>query len=139
MKIGDTATILGTIETEDLMGDVLDRILVGMIRDKREDSSTGTISYRVSSDPDPCSKGFDINKPHWSSWRDHHQIGAAGVLAEINRERIEHAVHEIMRNGQDNGDSMSEKVMVIDTVLKILAGKDEYDSLSFYNGSDDSE
>lgn len=139
MEIGDMAMLLGPIDTEDLMGDPHERVQYGIVRAKRIDKIEGTISYRVSSDPDPCSKGFDINLPHWSSWRDSKQLGAAGILAEIDKERIGHAIHEIMQNGQHDGDSMEEKVMVLDKVLKILAGKSEYDSLSFYNGNDDSK
>jgi len=138
MEIGDMTMILGPIDTEDLMGDPYERVKYGIIRAKHIDKIEGTISYRVTSDPDPCSKGFDLNRPHWSSWKSFEQLGAAGVASEIRKERIEHAIHEIMRNGQHDGDSMEEKVMVLDKVLKILAGKDEYDSLSFYNGNDDS-
>lgn len=135
MEIGDKVVSLLPVETHHLMGDISERIVEGTIRAKSNKS--GILSYRVTSDPDPCSVGFDISQPHWSSWRGPNELGEQAVASEINRERIEHAIHEIMQNGQHDGDSMEEKVVVLDKVLKILAGEDGYNSLSFYNGSEE--
>lgn len=41
------------------------QLKVGIVR--RIDPIAG--KARVSSDPDPCEPGFDINQPHWSVWR----------------------------------------------------------------------
>jgi hypothetical protein len=54
MNIGDKAKIMSGV----LSGKT------GFVRDIK----TGRV--RISSDPDPCSKGFDIRQSHWSVWAD---------------------------------------------------------------------